>query len=260
MNYEPILPARDEALAEELKRIARKFPRYGYRRVWGQLRQEGSGINHKRVYRVWKQEGLSLRTKLKRRRSGPQMDRPPVASRPNEVWAYDFAHDRCANGQKLKNLVVIDEFTRELLAIDVRGRINSERVVEVLKRLIGERGAPEFIRSDNGPEFVAKRVQSWLQQSGIGPVFIQPGKPWQNGLVESAIGKLRDECLNMEWFCNREEARIVIEMYRQQYNQERVHSSLGYRTPAEVASESLPRLAPLNGATKPMQNQESLTF
>ncbi len=161
-------------------------------------------------------------------------ERPLQATRPNHVWAYDFVHDTCANGQKLKVLTVIDEWTRECLAVEVDGRINARRVIQVVQRLITQYGAPTFIRSDNGPEFVAQAVKTWLAVSGIQTAYIEAGKPWQNGRNESFNGKLRDECLNVEWFRHRLEARVVIEQWRQQYNEHRPHSSLKYRTPTEV--------------------------
>lgn len=152
---------------------------------------------------------------------------------PNHLWAYDFVFDACANGQSLKCLTIIDEFTRECLAIDVAGSIRSARVIEVLTRLVSERGAPRFLRSDNGPEFVSHAILTWLADSGIDTAHIDPGKPWQNGDNESFNGKFRDECLSLEWFRSREEARVVIETWRHHYNHVRPHSSLGDLTPIE---------------------------
>jgi putative transposase len=149
------------------------------------------------------------------------------------VWAYDFVHDTCANGQKLKCLTIIDEWTHEALAIEVAGSIRSRRVLEVLAKLVSVRGAPRYLRSDNGPEFVATAVLRWLTDSGIDTAYIAPGKPWQNGVDESFNGKFRDECLNMEWFRSRAEAVVVIETWRRHYNEIRPHSSLGYLTPHE---------------------------
>ena len=151
----------------------------------------------------------------------------------NHVWAYDFVFDTCANGQSLKCLTVIDEFTRECLAIDVAGSIRSGRVIEVLTRLISERGAPRFLRSDNGPEFVSKAILEWLEIAGIETALIDPGKPWQNGADESFNGRFRDECLSLEWFRSRREAKVIIETWRRHYNAVRPHSSLDYRTPIE---------------------------
>ncbi len=149
------------------------------------------------------------------------------------MWAYDFVHDACANGQTLKCLTIIDEFTRECLAIDVAGSIRSRRVIDVLTRLISAHGAPMFLRSDNGPEFVSTAILSWLAEAKIDTALIDPGKPWQNGTDESFNGKFRDECLSMEWFRSRTEARVLIEIWRRHYNQVRPHSSLAYQTPIE---------------------------
>ena len=152
---------------------------------------------------------------------------------PNSVWAYDFVFDGCANGQQLKCLTIVDEYTRECLAIDVAGSIRSGRVIEVLSRLISERGAPAFLRSDNGPEFVSKAILQWIVDQDIQRALIDPGKPWQNGTDESFNGKFRDECLSVEWFRSRREALVIIEAWRQHYNHVRPHSSLEYHTPVE---------------------------
>ena len=151
----------------------------------------------------------------------------------NDVWTYDFVFDGCANGQQLKSLTVIDEYSRECLAIDVAGSIRSRRVLEVLARLVSVHGAPRYLRSDNGPEFVSKAVLKWLTEAKIETAYIDPGKPWQNGTGESFNGKFRDECLSLEWFRNRTDAKIVIEGWRRHYNEVRPHSSLGNQTPVE---------------------------
>jgi putative transposase len=168
---------------------------------------------------------------------------------PNGVWAYDFVFDSCANGQKLKCLTVIDEYTRESLAIEVGARLRCGQVIDVLERLIALHGPPAHLRSDNGPEFIAKALQAWLSKNKISTAYIQPGKPWQNGAAESFNSKFRDECLNMEWFNNRREAAVVIEGWRQNYNEYRPHSAIGYNTPAQqrkiamgVAKQPQPQL------------------
>ncbi len=163
--------------------------------------------------------------------------RPQAPSGPNQVWSYDFVFDHCANGQQLKCLTVTDEFTKEGLAIDVDGRIRSLRVIEVLSRLVSERGGPTFLRSDNGPEFVSKALLSWIVAQGIDTALIEPGKPWQNGVAESFNGKFRDECLSLEWFRTRAEAKPIIERWRRHYNEVRPHSSLGYLTPNEFMAQ-----------------------
>jgi putative transposase len=162
--------------------------------------------------------------------------RPQAPCGSNQVWSYDFIFDHCANGQQLKCLTVTDEFTKEGLAIDVDGRIRSPRVIEVLSRLVSARGAPMFLRSDNGPEFVSKALLSWIVAQGIGTALIEPGKPWQNGVTESFNGKFRDECLSLEWFRSRAEAKVIIEAWRRHYNEVRPHSSLDYLTPNEFVA------------------------
>lgn len=166
---------------------------------------------------------------------------PPAAAgaeqRPNEVWSYDFVFDACANGQQIKRLTVVDEFTRECLAIDVAGSIRSKRVIEVLARLVSQRGAPRYMRSDNGPEFVSTALLQWVSEQSIETALIEPGKPWQNGTTESFNGRLRDECPSLESFRHRLEARVVIADWKRHYNEVRPHSSLGYRTPAEFARQ-----------------------
>ena len=186
-----------------------------------------------RAHRLWSDAGLQVPKKRPRRRVAASRPRPVPATGANQVWAYDFVFDWCANGQQVKCLTVVDEWTRECLAIDVGRSIRSARVIEVLSRLISVRGAPLHLRSDNGPEFVSAAILRWLTDNGINTAHIAPGKPWQNGTDESFNGKLRDECLNQEWFRNRAEAVAIIEAWRLHYNQVRPHSSLSYMTPNE---------------------------
>ena len=233
LNYRSVRAERDAPALDAMRRIAATYPRYGYRRVRIFLRREGHTMSAERTYRLWRNAGLQLPRRRPRRRVALSRPRPVPALGPNQVWAYDFVHDACANGQKLKCLTVIDEFTRECLAIDVAGSIRSARVIEVLTRLISTRAAPVFLRSDNGPEFVSHAILEWLAAAKIDTALIDPGKPWQNGADESFNGKFRDECLNMEWFRNRTEARVLIETWRGHYNNVRPHSSLDYRTPHE---------------------------
>lgn len=241
--------AGDEALAASLRSVALKHPRFGYRRAHAILRRAGERVNHKRVARLWRLAALSLPRRRPRRRYQPQPQAVPQrASRPNEVWTYDFMHDSCASGRRLKLLTVTDEFTRESLCVETRTSIRSRAVVEVLGRLVQERGAPAYLRSDNGPELVSRYVRTWLGVRGVRTLYIEPGAPWQNAYAESFNGRLRDECLNMEWFRNPEEARVTVESWRRYYNEERPHSSLGYLTPTEFRQEyerrqpSTPRL------------------
>ncbi len=176
--------------------------------------------------------GLQVPKKRCRKRAGSTL-RPLAPTKENSVWSYDFVYDSCANGQKIKCLTVIDEYTRECLAIDVNKAVRSSRVIDILSALIRVHGAPCYLRSDNGPEFVSHALMNWVQSEGLTLALIEPGKPWQNGSNESFNGKFRDECLSMEWFRNRIEAKIVIEDWRKHYNQVRPHSSLNYQTPSE---------------------------
>jgi putative transposase len=235
LKYESRMEARDADLELKLREVATQHPRYGYRRAWAVLRRKAE-VNIKRVRRLWRKLGLSLQRKRSRKRVRAKGVRTVPAAAANHVWAYDFVHDACANGQKLKMLTVIDEYTRECLEIVVAGRISSSKVIEVLSRLMTQYGRPAFLRSDNGPEFIAGKVKQWLKQSGVETVYIEPGKPWQNGSNESFNGHFRDECLNREWFRTRAEARVLIESWRGEYNERRPHSSLNYLTPAEFKS------------------------
>lgn len=237
LTYEHRMPKRDAPALAAMKRLAEQYPRYGYRRIRIFLRREGHEMSWERAHRLWRLAGLQLPKRRSRKRVAASRPRPQAPTGPNSVWAYDFVYDACANGQQIKCLTVIDEFTRECLAIDVAGGIRSKRVIEVLSQLVSVRGAPRYLRSDNGPEFVSHRILEWIEQSGIGSALIDPGKPWQNGTDESFNGRLRDECLNLEWFRSRREARVVIEAWRQHYNYVRPHSSLDYRTPVEFVDD-----------------------
>ncbi len=186
-----------------------------------------------RCHRLWRLTGLQVPKKRPRRRVAGSRPRPLPARGANEVWAYDFVFDACANGQPLKCLTVIDEYTRECLAIDVAGSIRSHRVIDVLGRLVSVHGAPRYLRSDYGSEFVSRAILRWLASENINTALIDPGKPWQNGTNESLNGKFRDECLSMQWFKNRIDAKILIEQFRREYNEVRPHSSLGQLTPVE---------------------------
>jgi len=239
LTYRSKLDKKDGPALVAMRRLARLYPRFGYRRVAILLRREGHPMSFDRAWRLWKKAELQVPKKRKRRRPAHSRPRPFPPQRQNAIWAYDFVFDRCANGQTLKCLTVVDEYTRRCLAIDVAGRIRSARVIDQLSRLISVHGAPRYLRSDNGGEFVSKAILKWLGENNITTAFIDPGKPWQNGLDESFNGKLRDECLNGEWFRTRAEAKVVIESWRKHYNQERPHSSLNYQTPDEFA-RSLP--------------------
>ena len=233
-SYELKQPDKDRAVAAQLIEASGRYPRFGYRRI---AVMTGQSIG--RVWRLWSRLGLNLpRRRPRKRRCGTDM-RIPGATKPNSVWTYDFVHDRLANGNALKMLCVLDEHTRECLAIEVGKSLRNQDVILTLSRLMRIYGKPAFIRSDNGGEFTATAVMKWLRDQNVGPAYIKPGSPWQNGFVESFNGKLRDECLNREWFVTRQEAKILIEKWRQFYNNERPHSALGNRTPAEAGLQRL---------------------
>jgi transposase InsO family protein len=226
--------ARDAEAVAAMRQVMAQHPRFGYRRV-AVLAQ----LSFKRAWRLWKQQGFAVQPlRVRRRRPVRSDDRPHRATGRNHVWTYDILYDRLADGRPFKTLSILDEFTRECLAIHVAPSIRATDVRGVLQRTMHQQGQPQFIRSDNGSEFTATSVMHWLQEQHVGPSFIEPGHPWQNGFVESFHGKFRDECLNREWFTTRHEATIVIEHWRQDYTTQRPHSALGYRTPAQVAALS----------------------
>lgn len=238
LGYVSRLAQRDAPVLKAMQELARQYPRYGYRRVQVFLGRQGFAMSADRAYRLWRQAGLQVPRRKVRRRAASGRPRPTPASGANQVWAYDFVFDRCANGQQLKCLTVVDEWTRECLAIEVAATIRSSQVIDVLSRLVSVHGAPRFLRSDNGPEFVSRAVLRWLSSSNIDTALIDPGKPWQNGLNESFNDKFRDECLSLEWFRSRAEAKVLIEIWRRHYNEVRPHSSLGYLTPKEFINRS----------------------
>ena len=240
----------EDALTADVIGLAAAYGRYGYRRVTALLRAAGWRVNAKRVERIWRREGLKVPRKQPKRGRLWLADGSCVRlrpERPNQVWAYDFVQDRTHDGKVLRMLVVVDEFTRECLAIRVERRLGSDEVLEVLAGLFVSRGVPEHIRSDNGPEFVAGAVRAWLGRLGVGALFIEPGSPWENGYCESFNGKLRDELLDREIFYSLREAQVLIEAWRQHYNTVRPHSALGYRPPApEAVAWPGPAWAPLH--------------
>jgi putative transposase len=238
LRYQSRLATRDVPVVEAMRELSAQYPRYGYRRIQVFLARRGHVMCADRVHRLWRLHGFQVPKKRPRRRIAVSRPRPLAPGGAGEVWAYDFVFDACANGQQLKCLTIVDEFTKECLAIDVAGSIRSARVIEVLAMLVSVHGAPKYLRSDNGPEFVANKVLRWLTlEAKIDTAHIDPGKPWQNGLNESFNGKFRDECLSMEWFKNRMDAKMVIESWRQHYNEVRPHSSLGQLTPFEFKKQ-----------------------
>ena len=229
-------PRDDEALlTQAVIFLATKYGRYGYRRITALLKQEGWRVNHKRVERIWRREGLKVPQKQPKRARLWLNDGSCVRKRPeykNHVWAYDFVMDRTHNGKRFRMLTIIDEYTRECLAIKVDRKLNSSHVVDTLLDLFILHGVPDYIRSDNGSEFTARVVRGWLKKLKVKILFIEPGSPWENGYNESFNGKLRDELLNGEIFYTLKEAQILIEQWRKEYNTVRPHSSLGYKPPA----------------------------
>jgi transposase InsO family protein len=229
------MPDDEEALTRDIVDLAREFGRYGYRRITALLKAQGWRVNHKRVERIWRREGLKIPQKQPKRgrlwlNDGSCIRLRP--ERPNHVWAYDFVSCRTHDGRAVRMLTLIDEFSRECLAIRASRHLKSDNVLEILTELFTLRGVPEHIRSDNGPEFTAKAVRNWLPKVGVQTLFIEPGSPWENGYCESFNGKLRDELLNGEIFYSLKEVQILTEQWRREYNTLRPHSSLGYRPPA----------------------------
>jgi putative transposase len=237
LHYRSCLAARDAPVIARMGELSAQYPRYGYRRIRIFLGRDGHPMSFGRAHRLWRRAKLQVPRKRPRKRIATGRPRPNAPTGANQVWSYDFVFDWCANGQQLKCLTVTDEWTKEGLAIEVDGRIRSPRVIEVLSRLVSERGAPLYLRSDNGPEFVSRALLTWITSMGIATALIDPGKPWQNGATESFNGKFRDECLSLEWFRSRAEARVVIEAWRRHFNAVRPHSSLGYLTPAEFVAK-----------------------
>jgi transposase InsO family protein len=238
----------DRPLVAAMQELAREHPRYGYRRIHAMLKRSGHRAGRDRVQRLCRRHGLKVPQKThKRRRLGCSANgvMRKRAEHPDHIWTYDFVKDQTTDGRPLKILTVEDEYTRECLAAPVARGFTSGDVIRVLRGLFATRGMPGHIRSDNGPEFIAKAVRGWLEESGVGPLYIRPGAPWENAFGESFNGKLRDECLNLELFTSLGEARVVVGDYREHYDQRRPHSSLGYMTPVEFAAAC--RAAPAPG-------------
>jgi putative transposase len=239
-RYEPTRVEDDAALRELLREFSRKRPRWGYRRAHARLREQGWEVNRKRVQRLWREEGLRVPQRRRKRRRLGESTVPAQrlrAERPNHVWALDFQFDQTADGRVLKLLNVVDEYTREALEMLVERRIDADGTVGVLEALAATRGAPEHIRCDNGPELTAHALRDWCRFQTTATAFIEPGAPWQNPYVESFHSRVRDELLDVEEFSCLAEAQVVIEDWRQDYNQHRPHSSLGMRSPAAFTAE-----------------------
>jgi putative transposase len=255
---QPYVPDDEPRLVTRMEELASEYGRYGYRRITAMLRIEGWRVNHKRVERLWRREGLKVPKKQPKRGRLWLNDGSCVRLRPlwkDHVWAYDFVHDRTHDGRPLRMLTLVDEYTRECLAIDVARRMTSEDVLERLTDLFIHRGVPDHIRSDNGAEFTSKAVREWLAKVGVKTLFIEPGSPWENGYIESFNGKLRDELLAREIFYTLLEAKVLVERWRQHYNWIRPHSALDYHPPAPegvLISASAAGSAPL-GSLAPLR-------
>ncbi len=232
-------PTVEQGLVEELRRHATARPRFGYRRLHVLLRRGGWSINHKRVYRLYRAEGLALRRKKRKRLAAGLRVVLPFPTRPNERWSMDFVHDTLATGRKFRTLNIVDDFTRECVAIEVDTSLGGQRVVRVLDRLAASRGLPQIIVTDNGPEFAGRALDGWAYRTKVKIHFIRPGKPVENAYAESFNGKFRDECLNEHWFVDMNDAQTKIEDWRIDYNEVRPHSSLATATPKEYSTQGL---------------------
>jgi len=226
------------ALSRSVRELANRHPGYGYRRITVLLKREGSQVNHKRVQRIWQVEGLQIpRRKPRKRHFGPIGEEIQKAQYRNHVWSYDFLEEHTQSGKRIRILVIIDEYTREFLAFQVDRSFTSDKVIHLLDWLFRIYGPPQHLRSDNGPEFVAHKVQNWLAEQGCKTLYITPGSPWENAYIESFIGKFRKECLNRYLFFTLLETQKIIEAWRDEYNHFRPHSALNYMTPSAFAAQ-----------------------
>lgn len=241
IRRKPVPREKERRLIEAILELTKSHPRYGYRRIWALLRMDGWRVNLKRVYRLWRAEGLKVPRRKRRWRAigedAKACDKRPTCHK-NDVWTWDFIHDRTVDGRPLKWLSIVDEHTRECLALEVGRTLNGRRVIEALERLVPQRGAPRRLRSDNGPEYIAAAVRQWLDSQAVEVMYVAPGSPWQNGFAESFHSRVRDELSNVEEFVSLLEARVVGAEWKEEYNHRRPHSSLGYSTPAEFSARS----------------------
>lgn len=261
-RYRPETRSDEPALVRQMHELVRCHPRYGYRRVWALLRVDGWRINRKRVYRLWRREGFKVPRKQRKKRRLGCSAHGIVRYRPehkDHVWAWDFIHDRDERGRPLKWLALVDEYTRENLALEVERSMKAVDVIDVLGQVFLIRGAPKHIRSDNGPEFIAQAIRGYLDTANVGTLYIEPGAPWENGYAESFFSRLRDELLNRELFADLREAKHLAAAWQNEYNHRRPHSSLDYRTPAAYAA-SLGGAAPEPPASKPQPESTGKDF
>ena len=232
---EPIRHTQDQALRQLLHALAHKHPRYGYRRIHILVKQEGFSVNRKKIQRLWREEGLKIPQRPQHKRSrGTSTNTPTQAEYVNHVWSWDFIHDRTEDGKALRILSILDEYSRQVVCLHAKRSIPSAMVTNQLEQAMAEYGCPSYMRSDNGPEFIANALQDHLAERGIATCYIEPGSPWENPYVESFHGKFRDECLNRELFSSILEARTIISDFQNQYNSRRPHSALNYQTPAAI--------------------------
>jgi putative transposase len=252
-RQKPKTPGKERQLVARMLELVAKHPRYGYRRIWALLRREGWRVNRKRIWRLWRREGLKVpRKQRKKRRLGSSVNscvRRP-AEHKNHVWAWDFLHDRTSDGRPLKWFTMVDEYTRECLLLEVGRGMPARAVREFLIAVVRERGAPGHIRSDNGPEFLARVIRSWVSDAGMETLYIEPGAPWENGYAESFNSKVRDELLNVEECGGLPEAQVLAKAWKREDNHDRPHSSLRYRTPAEFGAS-----CPRPGSAEPAPDQ-----
>ena len=245
-RYQQKVRDDEPALIKQILELVREYPRYGYRFIWAKLRQLGWKINKKRVHRIWKQEGLKVPVKKrKKRRLGNSNNSASrrQATGANEVWSWDFIFDRTVTGKQLKWLVIVDEFTRENLCLEVGYNFTSNDIINELAKLSATRGLPQFIRSDNGPELIAEKLRGWLENLDVGALYIAPGSPWENAYAESFNSRFRDEFLALEVFDNLQAARKLTGFWRANYNEHRLHSSLDYMPPADFARQCFASVA-----------------
>jgi putative transposase len=243
--YQPVLRPDEEAIRKRLKELAQTRRRFGCPRLHVMLRREGFMINHKRTERLYKQEGLLLRIRHRKKLASQLRTDIPKPNHPNHIWSMDFMRDSLANGRSIKVLAVVDEYTRKCFRIEVDTSINGVRVVRTLGEIGQMAGLPEIISVDNGPEFISKALDAWAYQRGVKLTFIRPGKPVENAYIESFNGRFRDECLNENWFMSLDHARRIIEAWRVDYNHARPHSALGYMTPEEFTSQEVGKFSPV---------------
>jgi putative transposase len=246
-RYSVKQPDKDRGLIADIKHLAAKYKRYGYRMIAAKLRQDGWRVNHKRVQRIWQKESLQVPYRRNFKKSKGSSENSCAAKKseyPNHVWTYDFMSDQTEDGRSLKLLTVLDEFTRESLTIEIGRSMKAKDLTAVLEYLFIIRGVPKFIRSDNGPEFIAIAIKQWLNEKQVGTLYIEPGSPWENGYIESFNGRFRDEVLDREIFHSVKEAKVIVESWRLEYNNRRPHSGLGYLTPAAFAAKCIAESSP----------------